>query len=196
MALSTEEVWTALREELLGFFRRRVPDEHAAEDLLQETFIRVHDGLRGLVHEDRLVPWVYRVARNVLADQRRSESRAESVETEEQVDVPTREENFNPEVSRWLRSMLAGLPPDQRAAVELAEVEGLAQNEVAQRLGLSHSGAKSRVQRGRRRLEKLLRDCCHLDFDRRGNVVDYARRGSCQDCCPGARPPPRGFPFG
>ncbi len=49
--VSTEEVWSRLSRQLLVFFRRRVPDEHAAEDLLQESFLRVHDKLASLCEE-------------------------------------------------------------------------------------------------------------------------------------------------
>ena len=80
-------------------------------------------------------------------------------------------------------AMLPSIPEKYRAAVELAEVEGLTQQQVGQRLGLSLSGAKSRVQRGRKILRNMLLGCCHLEFDRRGNVVDYERRGGRPGCC-------------
>jgi RNA polymerase sigma-70 factor, ECF subfamily len=185
LVVGTEEVWTALRADLGAFFRKRARDEHVAEDLLQETFVRVHDGLASLDREDRLVPWVFRVARNVLADHARRARPAEALEHEPAADEEADGGDLNREVSGWLREMLPLLPDEQRAAVELAELEGLTQEEVARRLGLSLSGAKSRVQRGRRRLRALLLACCHVDFDRRGNVVGYTRRGACEGCSEG-----------
>ena len=74
--------------------------------------------------------------------------------------------------------------------MELSEGEGLSQREVADRLGLSLSGAKSRLQRGRALLRGMLLDCCHLDLDRYGNVVDYEQRRRCDHC--GDRPDVRG----
>jgi RNA polymerase sigma-70 factor (ECF subfamily) len=181
---ATEEAWVRLRRSLLGFFRRRVGDEHDAEDLLQETFVRVHDGLARLAPVDRLAPWVWRVARNVLADRLREGGRAEvQAELDDVADPARPEANLNAEVERWLRAWIALLPSESREAVELTELGGLGQREVALRLGLSLSAAKSRVQRGRRRLRAMLLACCHLDFDAYGNVVGYARRGGCDGGC-------------
>ena len=53
---------------------------------------------------------------------------------------------------------------------------------LAERMGLSLSGAKSRVQRARDKLRDMLLSCCHFEFDRRGQIVDYYER-----CC-GCRP--------
>jgi RNA polymerase sigma-70 factor (ECF subfamily) len=79
--------------------------------------------------------------------------------------------------------MRAGL--GYRQAVQLSEIEGLPQQEVADRLGLSLSGAKSRIQRGRLMLKDELERCCRFEFDRRGNVMDYEPRPErtvCRNC--------------
>ena len=63
----------------------------------------------------------------------------------------------------------------------LTELEGVTQAEAAARLGLSVSGMKTRVQRGRSLLEDLLLDCCHVELDSRRGVVGYrSRRGACE----------------
>jgi RNA polymerase sigma-70 factor (ECF subfamily) len=68
---STEAIWTHLSSDLRRFIRRRVPDDHAADDLLQETFMRVHRNIGALQEADRLAAWVYRIARNVINDHHR-----------------------------------------------------------------------------------------------------------------------------
>jgi hypothetical protein len=77
------------------------------------------------------------------------------------------------ELSRCLRPLLGGLPPEQRRAVEMIDLEGMAQADAARREGVSVSGMKSRVQRGRRRLAQLLDACCALTLDARGLPMDY-----------------------
>jgi RNA polymerase sigma-70 factor (ECF subfamily) len=94
----------------------------------------------------------------------------------------------------WLPELIDDLPATYRDAVRLHEIEGLSQQAVADRLGLSLSGAKSRVQRGRERLRAELERCCSFELDRRGNVLDYERRaaGACCDVCgdePDTAPP-------
>lgn len=182
MNAESDRAVAALRAELAGFFRRRVADEHAAEDLLQETFVRMERSIGELRDEERLGPWVYRIARNVLADHRRAAFASAPLGDHDPTIRDEFEENRNEVIERWLHGMLNDLPEEYREAVRLADVEGLPQQVVAERLGISLSGAKSRVQRGRQRLRGLLQSCCRLEFDRRGNVLDYERHGSCETC--------------
>ena len=74
---STEAIWTHLSADLRRFIRRRVPDDHAADDLLQETFVRVHRNIGTLQEADRLAAWVYRIARNVIHDHHRKATNAD-----------------------------------------------------------------------------------------------------------------------
>ena len=80
----------------------------------------------------------------------------------------------------FIRGAVAGLPEPYREALLLTEYEGLTQQQLAERVGISLSGAKSRVQRGREKLKQILLDCCHVELDRRGGIIDY--QGQC-DCC-------------
>src|SRR5215207_93704 len=77
----------------------------------------------------------------------------------------------------------AGSEPFRRAAVMLIDLEGMPQKEAAARSGVSLSGMKSRVQRGRQVLEHLLRDCCRIELDAGGRITDYQPRGDgCSPC--------------
>ena len=172
-----EEVWTALSEELRAFLRSRVPSEFDADDVLQDVFVRVAEKVGSLRQRDRIESWVYQVARNALADfYRRRAYRLEGpVEGSVADAIDPRGENGagnqNRAVGAWLSLMIGGLPTMLRDAVRMYEIEGRSQAEIADRLGTSLSGAKSRVQRGRRQLEELLLGSCQLELDRRGNVL-------------------------
>jgi RNA polymerase sigma-70 factor (ECF subfamily) len=84
--------------------------------------------------------------------------------------------------------MIDRLPDPYRQALTLTELEGRTQRELADALGLSLSGAKSRVQRGREQLKELILACCHVEVDRRGGVVDYEPRRECSGCSRSPRP--------
>ncbi len=189
MSVSTEHAWQALSQQLRAFFRRRVMDDQLAEDLLQETFVRVHNGLASLQEQERLAAWVQRVAHNTLRDYFRKGFVSKEILAPDDVvadaipEEHTSEENYNEEIAAGLRCLAQQLPPRYREAIDLAEVQGLTQGEVGARLGLSLSGAKSRVQRGRDKLKDLLLKCCHFELDRRGNVIDYQPRHTCSGCC-------------
>ena len=79
--------------------------------------------------------------------------------------------------------MIEGLPVKHREALKLTEYEGMTQKELAAKLGISISGAKSRVQRARAMLKDALMQCCHFELDRYGTVIDYHPR-TCSSCSP------------
>jgi RNA polymerase sigma-70 factor (ECF subfamily) len=184
---TTDSVWTHLSSDLRQFIRRRVSDDHAADDLLQETFMRVHRGLAALQETDRLAAWVYQIARNVIRDHhRKSSSPAVDLAAADPADVAD-DPSVRPacRCAGWLTEMVRALPDRYREAVQLSEIEGRSQQEVAEGLGLSLSGAKSRIQRGRAMLKQMLQQCCHFEFDGRGNMLDYdpkPDRTVCRDC--------------
>lgn len=182
---STEAVWTHLSADLRRFIRRRVSDDHAAADLLQETFLRVHRNLKTLDEADRLAAWVYQIARNVIHDHHRraaggAQALADADPVDESVLAPARCRGCE-----WLDEMIGVLPDHYREAVQLSEIEGVSQQEVADRIGLTLSGAKSRIQRGRAMLKDALEQCCRFEFDGRGNLMGYdpkPDRKVCRDC--------------
>lgn len=184
--LDTADVWERLSSDLRRFIRRRVPNVAAADDLLQETFVRIHRGLSALVDEDRLNAWVYRIAHNVLTDYYRKSSPAFGVEASDVV-APADEDDSRSATggAKWLAEIVDTLPEGYRGALRLSELEGLTQYKVAGRLGLTDSGAKSRIQRGRVLLKQAIQRCCRFDFDRRGNIVDcdpLPGQTICRDC--------------
>lgn len=72
---------------------------------------------------------------------------------------------------------------EYREAVTLVELEGLTQNAAAKQSGLSVSGMKSRVQRDRKQLKRMLDDCCEIHLDRRRGVTDYTLRDPQSNPC-------------
>jgi RNA polymerase sigma-70 factor, ECF subfamily len=180
VAVQTESVWQAFREPLWNYIARRVPNATDADDVLQDVFLKVHRQLPALENEERLAPWLYRVARNTLIDRYRRLDGTELVEPTDDLsasepEVPDAEQK----IAACLKDMINGLPASYRDALVLSELEGLPQRLVAQRLGLSLSGAKSRVQRGRRLLREALLACCHFEFDQRGKIMEYVPRATC-----------------
>lgn len=177
----TERAWTALHEPLLAFFRSRVRNEATAEDLLQEVFLRIHTHAETLRAEKKLESWIYQIARHCLIDYYR---RQKPVIPLEEIDHETLleelpEEDIQAELAPSVAAMVQSLPEPYREALILTEYHGLSQRELATRLGLSFSGAKSRVQRAREKLKQLLLECCHFEFDRLGRIIDYQSRCGC-----------------
>jgi RNA polymerase sigma-70 factor (ECF subfamily) len=185
--VDTATVHAVLAGELRRYFGRRAPPQ-LVDDLVQETFLRVHTGLSRLRDPDRIAPWVMRIARSVLADGLRREGRF--VASEPDPAAPAFEPGVDPDaiVAAWLPGMVEALPATYREAVRLSELDGCTQAEVARRLGLSPSGARTRVQRGRRLLREMLESCCEIAREA-GAVLDWTPRAPC-GCAAGSRSEP------
>lgn len=180
MFMTTENLWETFHTGLRHFILQRIPDEQSADDVLQETFLKIHTRIATLRDEEKLQSWMYQIARNGIADYYRQQKA--TVELSEALPMPE-EPVFEDEVIKDLipsvKAMVESLPATYREALILTEYEGLTQRELAQRLGLSFSGAKSRVQRAREKLKTMLLDCCHFEFDRLGKIIDYQPNCAC-----------------
>ncbi len=177
------ELGAALRR----YVRGRVADPHAAEDIVQDVFLALSRQLQQGLPTGPLHAWLFRVARNAVVDHHRRRRKSTSTSADGADIAGTDDTELAGEAGQLLascRRFLHELPEEQREAIVATEYEGVSQAELARRLGLSASTIKSRVQRGRQRLEQALRDCCTFEFDRRGGLVDWQRRpgGGCTDC--------------
>lgn len=170
----THQVHRLFGDDVRRWFQRRAAADQV-DDLVQETFLRIHRNLDGLRDEDRLAPWVFRVCRSVLVDSSRRERPHEELG---ELTVDPAEPEATLLVASWLPFFVETLPETYREAVRLSELEGLSQAEVARRLELSPSGARSRVQRGRVLLREALEDCCRIAFEH-GEVVGIDRNCGC-----------------
>jgi len=196
----TQQIWTEFGGRLRAFIGRRVDSEADADDILQEVFLRIHRRAGTVERRERLVSWLFQVTRNAIADYYRAPVRRRELPAGAAPDLEAAwhhaqdgvgdSEVASPEVRRELAAclapMMAQLPPLYREAVRVVDLEGLPQQEAATRAGITVSGMKSRVQRGRQALQSLLNACCQFDLDAGGRVTDYQPRGAgCGPCAQG-----------
>ena len=187
-------VWQELDGELRPFVARRLASPSDVDDVLQDIYLRISAGVAALRDRERFGPWVYQVARHALADHGRARARhplSATEPTEETTVAPSGEEQSGDEsaaqtLAKNLAVFVAALPSPYREAVTLTELQGLSQKDAAAMLGISLSGLKSRVQRGRQRIREMLSACCEIALDARGRVISYDRRADGQvprNCC-------------
>ena len=182
MTPTVESIWETFASQLRNFIRARVRDHTVAEDILQDVFLKIHRKLPTLRAGDRVEAWVWRITRNTINDHFRR-VRPNELLSAELADEFERKLAV-PDLTPCVRRFVDELSPDYRDALILTEWRGMTQEQMAKQLGLSTSGAKSRVQRARLQLKKLLLDCCRLELDRRGNVVDMQpRQKRCKGVC-------------
>lgn len=178
---SSELLLGELRSDLRKFVARRIQNQADVDDVLQEVFIKIHRSAHRLTDENNLFAWVYAIARNAIVDHYRQQRKAVSLDGDiknlaEPADEAPQADALG-EIADCLRPFLGHLPGKYRDAIVLTDLEGMTQVELAQKLGLSVSGAKSRVQRAREHLKGMLLECCRLEFNAKGRLVGY----ECKD---------------
>jgi RNA polymerase sigma-70 factor, ECF subfamily len=162
---SVEEIWNEFASQLERFIRARVGKPEVAEDIRQEVFLKLQGAIAGFRDPAKLQGWLILVARNAIIDYYRTQKKASELPESLAADF-SGHETESEELRVVFHRLLHSLPEQFREALILTEFEGLTQEALAKRLGISLSGAKSRVQRGREQLKELLLDYCHQEFSR------------------------------
>ncbi len=205
VAGGSERLWHEVHDRLMAFVAQRVDDPADVADLVQTVFLRVHQHLASIADEQRLLPWLFQITRNAIADHYRAPVRRReigAVGPDGVIDLPeghriesthrssggsdsphavdplsaSEDQPAVRELAGCVRPLLQLLPPSYRDALTLVEFDGMPQVEAASRLGISVSGMKSRVQRGRAMLRDGLLACCDISRSATGGVLDFAPR--------------------
>jgi RNA polymerase sigma-70 factor, ECF subfamily len=167
---------------LYRFILNRVNDPLLAEDIVQDVLMKAYQGLDLLKDREKILPWLYQITRNTIVDAYRQRRPTADLDESLIVQEMNLDQETRQELACCILPLVKQLPPRYRQAVMWSEIEGLTQQEVALKQGLSLSGAKSRVQRGRKILKTMLLACCHIDFDHRGSMTNYEPQQACGHC--------------
>jgi RNA polymerase sigma-70 factor, ECF subfamily len=182
MQKKIEVIWSDFRDRLRSFVLSKISDKAAAEDIVQEVFIKIHLKMNTLQDDQKLKPWLYQITRNLIADHYRNlkkENRYTAAEQEAEEDPA--DKKLMEEATQDMITMMDDLPAEYCEALCLTELKGLSQKEYAIKAGIPYSSAKSRVQRSRRLLKDMLMQCCHFQFDTYGTVLSISPNHCC--CC-------------
>lgn len=179
MATLVGDLWSEHRAQLRGYIAKRVREPDAVDDILQEVFLKASEHLQALKSRGSVAAWLYRIAANAIADHYRLLRPWEELPDDAAAAEPERD--YVAELAACLQPLIAELPETYRAALLLSELEGLPQREVAERLNISLSGAKSRVQRGREKLRQRLLNCCEIETAH-GGITGYEPRDKNRKC--------------
>ena len=163
----------AYQDRVYNLCLRMLGSSQAAEDATQEAFLSAYRNV-GRMRGASLRAWLFRIAANACIDELRRRRRHAQVSLEAPPPHAADEESeramevadpaagpeqlaLRVEVCEALQTELLRLPPDQRLAVVLCDVEGLSYEEIAASMGSSIGTVKSRISRGRARLRAALR---------------------------------------
>lgn len=176
--MEIDRLWQLFHQPLKHFVASRTGDPVTADDIVQDAFIKIHLNIRNLRDDEKIKPWIYQITRNAIIDYYRRERSFEELP----YDLPASEEEIeiSTQLASCIKPMIEQLPPKYREALTVTELQGHTQVQLSVQLGISLSGAKSRVQRGRLKLKELLLACCHVHTDLLGHIRDYEIKDTLQ----------------
>jgi RNA polymerase sigma-70 factor, ECF subfamily len=171
------DLWLAFQQHSLDYLLRRTGDADLAAEINQQVLQKVLDTCCSGREIANGRAWLLRIAHNALVDHYRRIARPlpERPDTD-----PTEADALYAELAAFLEPLLACLPDKYATPLRWADLEGLPQQAVADRLGLTLSAAKSRIQRGRQLLRTQIEKCFHLEAGEQG-LRDFVLKDSCRN---------------
>ena len=182
--------WRDFQTSLRAYVSRRV-EAGAVEDVVGDILLLLVRHRDRLAVADEPAAWVFRVAANAITDHHRRRAAEARALTQYAAEIDQNGSAFGDasnaaEIAACLTPVIRNLPEPYAKALLLTDIAGLNQTEAAAHLGLSTSGMKSRVQRGRSKLKQAILRCCAVALDCRGGVIDCEPRSTKPFCFPTA----------
>jgi len=167
--------------EIKRFIDIRVKDAWISDDLAQETFLRVEKTLQSLKDPTKVKPWIYRIAYNLCQDHFRAKGRSRDktaleARHEALMIMPSVEKALEQkQMGACVQDKMGLLPESQKTVLELFDIMGLAQKEIAEVLDISVENVKVRLHRARKNLKEILTEECVFERDERDVLVCIPR---------------------
>ena len=178
--MTTQQVWTKYADDVKHFILSKVKDTTVTDDLLQETFIKVHTKLHTLKDITKLKPWIFTIARNKMMDYFKDTNQTVELKNFE---IQTEIKEHSHTEKDCLRGILQSLPKKYRDPLFLSDIKGLKQLEVAEQLNQNLPTTKSQIQRARKLIAKGFMDCCGFELNDEGKLIgEIQDKEDCKVC--------------
>lgn len=179
--MTTQEVWGKYSEDIKRFIFSKVKNMVITDDILQDTFIKIHTKLHTLKDHSKLKPWSFTIARNSIIDYFKTTNTTFSL-TDFDIPLVDSKEYIHTEKD-CLQGIIKNLPKKYRDPLFLSDIKGLKQQEVAEQLKQSLSTTKSQIQRARKLITKGFMDCCGFVLNEDGKLVgEIQEKLDCKIC--------------
>ena len=166
--------WTNTSGAILGFIHTKIKDKEASKDILQEVFIKAYEQIDKLKDEEKITSWLYSITRNEINNYYRKEQK----ESKSRENIQFLNIEDDSQLSEWITMfekcfphLMDDMPEKYRTPLIMSDLKSKNQQDIADELGISYSGAKSRVQRGRQKLKELIKECCNIEINKSGQFV-------------------------
>eukprot|EP01086_Lenisia_limosa_P000898 TRINITY_DN1156_c0_g1_i1.p1 TRINITY_DN1156_c0_g1~~TRINITY_DN1156_c0_g1_i1.p1 ORF type:complete len:180 (-),score=12.42 TRINITY_DN1156_c0_g1_i1:336-875(-) len=178
--MTTQYIWNLYADDVKHFILSKVQDDFVADDLLQDTFIKIHTKKDSLKDASKLKAWVFSVARYTVLDYFRKHK---LVASDNDTEVVYPEGTSEHTEADCLHGILKSLPKKYKLPLYLSDIKGLKQQEVAAQLDLPLATVKSQIQRARKQIAQGFMDCCDFKMNDQGYLVGEIKdKKDCKVC--------------
>jgi RNA polymerase sigma-70 factor, ECF subfamily len=172
-------VFLEYEKQLKRFVKQRIKDSGSTDDVLQQLYLKLYKNCEQLQGVHNMNAWLYQITKNVVNDYFRESSKIVVLADNTEIADSDNQDLIKQEIEALVLPLIQLLPKEYAEALILSEIEGISQKEIAERLGISYSGAKSRVQRGREKLKQKFMECCVIELDRNGELINATVKDNC-----------------
>lgn len=172
--MNTQQIWNKFNNQIYFFILKRVKEKEISNEILQNSFLKIHSNLNQIKDKDKVKSWVFQIVRNEISNYFNQESKHK------------KEVSFDGVVNSEVRKnyccmdrFIQELPDIYKETIELVYVEGKKQLDVAHILGISLYNVKARIRRGKSILKERFNTCCKYQFNRNGKLVGESDCSYC-----------------
>lgn len=175
-------IYSQFHQALLGFIKSKVNNHHDAEDILQNVFVKISTGINDLSRKEKLQSWIYSITRNSIIDYYRTAGRSKGISSDDITDTFVLEEynDSTKGLECCVMNFINQLPPEYKNIIIDVELNGAKQKDLVSKYQLAYPSIRSRVQRGREKLKAILLECCSIEADTRGNILNVVSPQACR----------------
>lgn len=170
-------LWLEYKNGLKYYIFKKVKNEEIANDLSHEVLMKVYNSCCSSVNIKNVRSWMFQIAHNTTIDYLKRKNKFTD-------NVPENYDNDDydvyQEANEIVKPLMQLLPEKYAIPLQLSEIEELKQKEVAQKLNLSLTATKSRIQRARNLLKEKIIECGNLEKDEKGNLISLGIRSDCK----------------
>jgi len=177
------EIYDQYHSKVRKFILTLVKDEWVADDIIQETFLRIQQNMESLRDPSKLSPWVFRIAYNLCQDhfrQSKISRKKERIDQEEmedlkeafiQKELDVQKELEQRQMGECVQDQINLLPESLRTVLVLFDITEFSHQEIADILGITVKNVKVRLHRARKKLKNILEEKCDFEIDERNILV-------------------------
>lgn len=178
--MKTKTVWDLCAQDMRYFILSMVKDDIITDDLLQETFIKVHVKLDSLKDERKIKAWVFSIARYTVMDYFRQNNLSYPINENDVFEEHPYSDHTREDC---LHGIIKTLPKKYRDPFVLADIQGLKHAQISERLNLPLPTVKSQIQRARKLVAQGFVTCCDFKINDNGHLVgELKEKEQCKVC--------------